>query len=535
MAAASTAGSLGFARAPSSSADALLPRRIHAASSARQRGRAAALRVAAVAADWREKAKPIAPGSSYPAKEHCSNCGLCDTYYVAHVKDACAFLGDGMSKIETLEPVVHGRARDLSSDESRLGVARDVFYARMEDPVRGAQWTGVVTSIAIEMLASGKVDGVICVASDDANPMLPKPILATTAEEILSSRGVKPALSPNLSVLAEVEARGIKKLLFVGVGCAVQALRSVEKYLGLEALYVVGTNCTDNGRKETLSKFLDNASEDPKTVIHYEFMQDYQVHLKHLDGSFEKVPYFCLPANKLKDVIAPSCYSCFDYVNGLADIVVGYMGVPWMNVDMTAHPQYVTVRNEKGAEMFDLIRERAVVTPSVSSGDRRPFVMQTVISDDEATLGRGPEEPAPIAVGKAIAWLLEKIGPKGKEFGMYSLDYHTIRNYLHVKRRFGGEARAAAHVPKYARLVVDEYNENGAIDERLAMTGTPAVGAPLPRPAPSGRTPAPGVGGGGGGAGEGTSSPFGGADPSVVGAALGFALVTAIATKLMGS
>ena len=31
----------------------------------------------------------------YPAKEACSRCGLCDTYYVAHVKDACAFLGDG--------------------------------------------------------------------------------------------------------------------------------------------------------------------------------------------------------------------------------------------------------------------------------------------------------------------------------------------------------------------------------------------------------------------------------------------------------
>jgi len=40
-------------------------------------------------------AKPIQKGSSYPAQEFCSHCGLCDTYYVAHVKDACAFLGDG--------------------------------------------------------------------------------------------------------------------------------------------------------------------------------------------------------------------------------------------------------------------------------------------------------------------------------------------------------------------------------------------------------------------------------------------------------
>lgn len=31
-----------------------------------------------------------------------SRCGLCDTYYIAHVKNACAFLGDGMSRIEVL-------------------------------------------------------------------------------------------------------------------------------------------------------------------------------------------------------------------------------------------------------------------------------------------------------------------------------------------------------------------------------------------------------------------------------------------------
>ncbi len=48
-----------------------------------------------------------------------------------------------------------------------------------------------------------------------------------------------------------------------------------------------------------------------------------RVHVKHTDGSFEYVPYFCLPAKDLNDVIAPSCYSCFDYPNALADMVVG--------------------------------------------------------------------------------------------------------------------------------------------------------------------------------------------------------------------
>ena len=53
----------------------------------------------------------------------------------------------------------------------------------------------------------------------------------------------------------------------------VQALRSVEKYLNLDALYVLGTNCVDNGPRQGLQKFLKAASSDPDTVLHYEFMQ----------------------------------------------------------------------------------------------------------------------------------------------------------------------------------------------------------------------------------------------------------------------
>lgn len=74
--------------------------------------------------------------------------------------------------------------------------------------------------------------------------------------------------------------------------------------------------------KEDLSQ---PAAGFAETVLHYEFMQDYKVHIKHMDGHYEKIPYFCLPANELNDVIAPSCYSCFDYPNALADLVVSLL------------------------------------------------------------------------------------------------------------------------------------------------------------------------------------------------------------------
>jgi len=53
----------------------------------------------------------------------------------------------------------------------------------------------------------------------------------------------------------------------------VQALRSVEPYLNLEKLYVLGTNCVDNGPRKGLDTFLKAASSTPQTVLHYEFMQ----------------------------------------------------------------------------------------------------------------------------------------------------------------------------------------------------------------------------------------------------------------------
>ena len=90
------------------------------------------------------------------------------------------------------------------------------------------------------------------------------------------------------------------------VRCQVQALRSIEKYLQLDKLYVLGvrtaghtwctwcltavqsaqccesaltwrmclqTNCVDNGPRKGLETFLKAASDDPDTVLHYEFMQ----------------------------------------------------------------------------------------------------------------------------------------------------------------------------------------------------------------------------------------------------------------------
>lgn len=201
-------------------------------------------------------ATPIDPAGwpdRFPAKEHCSKCGLCETSFVSKVTDACAFIGEGMARMDKMEEKVHGRKRNLSNivwsngnnnnsnnnkkkdisgiaEEARFGVLHQPMMLAQGVGIPNAQWTGCVTAIALSMLESGTVDAVVCIANkhdDESNNnnswAYPEPILAKTAEDVLKGRGVKPSLAPSLRVLDEIRNdKSIKKLLFCGVGCAVQ-------------------------------------------------------------------------------------------------------------------------------------------------------------------------------------------------------------------------------------------------------------------------------------------------------------------------
>ncbi len=386
-----------------------------------------------------KKAKALKPSSRRPAKELCSECGLCDTSYIHYVKDACAFLNQ---QIAELEAEAHGRSRDLDDEmDLYFGVHQEMMAARKIEPIAGAQWTGIVSTIAIEMLNRGLVEGVVCVQNQPDDRFGPMPIIATTPEEILAAKVNKPTLSPNLNILEQVEQSGMKRLLAIGVGCQIQALRAVQDKIGLEKLYVLGTPCTDNVSRAGLQKFLETTSRSPETVVYYEFMQDFNVHFKHEDGSTELVPFFGLNTKELKDVFAPSCLSCFDYVNSLADLVVGYMGAPygW---------QWIVVRNETGKEMLNLVQDLIKTQPVMSKGNRKAAVQQGISAYDKAVT-------LPVWLARIMGVVIDKIGPKGLEYARFSIDSHFTRNYLFVKRHH--PEKLEQHVPAYAKKIIEQY------------------------------------------------------------------------------
>lgn len=444
-------------------------------------------------------------GRRFPAKELCSNCGLCRTSQIVHVREACAFIGDGMSRGEKLEPAVHGRGRNFSGDdldEAYFGVHETIALvrgARDRANATDAQWSGVATGIAMAWLEAGKVDAVVVAGSkaDGKGGFAePEPLLCRTPEEVLRGRRVKPSLCPSLAILDEVrDDPQIQRLLFCGVGCAVQALRSIgprkdgkpdpAAALGLEqdGLYVLGTHCVDNSpTPERALRFVEAlpgvGKERAGDVRAYEFMADFRVHARlrektdegNQEGfSYVKPAYMTLPPSIGIPSIADSCYACFDYTNGLADLVVGYMGAPFdrsFGDEMHTAPLMVTVRNSRGRAMLETAIELGRVEllqdgghggrSLPSEGDRAQLTMKTVEAD---SLVRSLTEPdfvpadkgAPEWLGNAIAFAITAFGglPKGLEFARFSIDYHFLRNQVFVEDRLGAEG-AARHVPSFA-------------------------------------------------------------------------------------
>ena len=431
--------------------------------------------------------------AAFPAKEHCSNCGLCRSKCgVASVTEACAFIGDGMSRAEALEPIVHGRGRAYDAealDEAHFGVHDTILLATGFQA--GAQWTGVATGVALAWLEAGRCDAVVVAGSDGDSGGFgsPKPILCRSPEEVLQGRRVKPSLCPSLEVLDEIKADdSIRRLLFCGVGCAVQALRALggaspERVLGLEpdGLRVLGTHCVDNSptpdaAREFVASVPGVGEERADDVIAYEFMADFRVHARLRAQTGEetvKAAYMTLPPSIGIPSIAPSCFACFDYTNALADLVVGYMGAPFDGDrdEMTNAPLMVTVRSGKGREMLDQATRAGRVEVLMdgghggrklpSAGDRRAVTLKTVQADSMVRSltekdFRAGDRGAPPLVGNLLARLISQMLPKGMEFARYSIDYHFLRNALYVESRFG-EKRAATHIPRFAIALMERY------------------------------------------------------------------------------
>jgi 3,8-divinyl protochlorophyllide a 8-vinyl-reductase (ferredoxin) len=371
----------------------------------------------------------------------CSDCGLCDSFLRPRMAETCLFVHN---RAEQTEERLHGRRR-RAGDELRFGIYREMAVVRLPRPVPGAQWTGIVTTLAIRLLERGEVEAVILAGTNPGTRFEPMPVLARSPAEVSACAGNKPCLSPNLALLDLVREAGIRRLAVVGTGCQVQILRQAEPGLGLERLDLIGLPCSDNVTYPDQQLFLSTISRSPQTVVHYEFMQDFSLWLHHEDGHRERVDYVDFPMDRLQGIFPSACLSCFDYPNTLSDITIGYLGAPlgW---------QWVLARTERGVELLDLLRPDLESRPISESGDRTRGMPRFI-----QMLARRPARP-PWPVRRLIAFLQRRRGPKGLEFARAIIEMKLLRNLTHVREKF--PANEARIVPYHVYETLEPYAES---------------------------------------------------------------------------
>ena len=401
----------------------------------------------------------IAPSLAEPRhRDLCTDCGVSRSSFAAQCGTACQFIHP---RYDALEAQVHGRARDMArGDERFFGPYLEMHRARMTRPARGAQWTGITSRLGALLLERGLVDAVIATASDPDDRWKPRPVLVTRPEGMAECRGMKMGYSPALALLDEAAARGFRRIAMIGVACQVHALRALEPQLGLEALYVIGTPCSDNTTTERFHQFLALLSDRPDEVTYLEFMPDMHVELRHADGSEKRIPFILLPIAQLpSDFIPLTCRSCFDYTNALADVTVGYMG--------GEGDQWLLVRNARGRELVELVRPELTLRPLGSKGKREGPV-QMFVRMLERQKGGMPVRRAPRWVRPLIGWMQTRFGPKGLEFARTRVEMKMAEGIINLRAE--RPRRMKRMIPDFAWALVAPYGLTPKPGERAADT-----------------------------------------------------------------
>jgi len=389
---------------------------------------------------WTPPLRPDPGGRSL-----CTDCGVSRMADPKACGRACQFI---RPDYPGLEARTHGRARDPARpEETHFGVHRAMLRARLAPPRAGAQWTGIATRLGERLLETGEVDAVLTMAPAADDPWRPVPVIVTDPAAMAACRGMRMGFAPLIALIEPAIAAGHRRLAVIGIPCQVHALRALERELGLDALYVIGTPCSDNTTTENFHRFLALLDAHPETITYLEFRADFHVELRYDDGRVRTIPFLQLPIADLPDDFFPlTCRTCVDYTNALADITVGYMG--------GTGAQWLLVRNARGAALLDLLGEEVLTEAPTDSG-RRKGAVTGFLANTERAAGGLPLRRMPGWLRPVMGWLMPRIGPKGVEFARARLEMKAIETVLHLRRHL--PARMKHMIPAHVWRLVAPY------------------------------------------------------------------------------
>jgi len=395
---------------------------------------------------------PDLPGAPRPGL--CTDCGVSRIGDGRACGSACQFI---QPDYPALERKVHGRTANPDlGDEAFFGVTQTMVRARLTPAAPGAQWTGIATALGARLLETGAVDAVLTVAPDPTDRWKPLPVIVTDPAAMAQVRGMRMGYAPTLALLEPARAAGHRRIAMIGIPCQTYALRALEAELGFDAIYVIGTPCSDNTTTENFHTFLALLDPKPETVSYLEFRADFRVEMRFDDGRAPRtVPFLQLPISRLPaDFFPLTCKTCVDYTNRLADITVGYMGGDG--------DQWLVVRNDRGAELLALLGDALTTKPLTDKGKRegavKGFMENTARAAGGMPLRRMPDWLRPI-----VSFLQPRIGPRGLEFARARVEMKAVETILHLRRTH--PARIKNMVPAHVWRLVARYGLTPGKDE----------------------------------------------------------------------
>ena len=379
-----------------------------------------------------------------PHRALCTDCGVSRLANPRACATACQFIAPDYAASER---AVHGRPRDLETDEVFFGPVQAMYRARLKSPLPGAQWTGITTRIAERLLETGAVEAVLTMVPDPADRWKPVPALITDPAMMARARGMRMGYAPLLALLEPARDRGYRRLAIIGIPCQVHALRKIEADFGFERIFVIGTPCSDNTTIESFHRFLALLSPRPETIAYLEFRADMMVELRFDDGRKRLIPFLQLPIADLPaDFFPLTCRTCVDYTNALADLTVGYMG--------GEGEQWLLVRNARGAELVALLGNEVILSPVGSKGDRTPHV-KAFLENTRRAAGGLPLRRMPKWLRPLVGRLMPYFAPRGLEFARARVEMKAIETLLHLERH--APAKMKHMVPPHVRAIAARY------------------------------------------------------------------------------
>jgi coenzyme F420 hydrogenase subunit beta len=267
--------------------------------------------------------------------------------------DLCPICYETCPHTEALQLRVQKYVSDAPIKNEALGYYRKIVLAQATDPNLRAlsHGGGVVTSLLTYGVEQKVFDSAIVSRAEPENPAKPKAAVATVQDDILSAVGSKFFPSPVAKAYGSaVYGYGKTKIAFVGVPCHVLALRKIEAWhhkIGNNLAITIGLFCFGTFSMTPLLKYLDdNYHVKSSEIKHMRLSTKFVVETEKQT--------IRIPVSEIENIIMPSCRTCTDFTNELADISVGsaYPLEEWSTV---------IIRTKAGEDFFYDAVENGVI------------------------------------------------------------------------------------------------------------------------------------------------------------------------------